>query len=92
MPDELSTDEIAKLVDAAAEILADSGAKLPCRELVRIAVNTGMWNKPGTPATALLTPPPSFTVRWSGTGPVPSERKSPLIWKPGGPRRASPPG
>lgn len=49
MPDELSTDEIAKLVDAAAEILADSGAKMPCRELVRIAVNTGMWNKPGTP-------------------------------------------
>ena len=45
MPDELSTDEIAKLVDAAAEILADSGAKMP--------VNTGMWNKPGTPATAM---------------------------------------
>lgn len=53
MPDELSTDEIAKLVDAAAEILADSGAKMPCRELVRIAVNTGMWNKPGSPATAM---------------------------------------
>ena len=29
MPDELSTDEIAKLVDAAAEILTDSGAKCP---------------------------------------------------------------
>lgn len=29
MPDVLSTDKIAKLVDAAAEILTDSGAKFP---------------------------------------------------------------